>query len=500
MVFNILAKDKTGNVFGDIKGKMAAAFGAAALISFGKEAISAASDLNETQSKVAQVFGSSSDAVNAFAATAAQKLGQSKQEALDAAATFAIFGKSAGLQGPQLADFSTQLTTLAGDLASFHNTTPQEAIEAIGAALRGESEPIQKYGVLLNDATLRQEALRLGLIKTTTQALTPQQKVLAAQAVILKQTKDAQGDFARTSGGLANQQRIMAAEIENAKAKIGTGLLPVVLQFAHVLVPLVDFISKNANWVVPLVTGIVAIVGAIKAWTIVQAILDAELWANPIGVIILAITVLIGVIVLIATKTHFFQDAWAAVWGFLKGIGAWFAGPFANFFVAAWNKIVAGVKWVYNFVIGYWTFILKFITGLPGKIGNAAKNLWTGIVTAAKGAFNAIIRAWNSLDFGLHIHIPDWVPGIGGKGIDINDIIPDIPMLARGGIVTGPTLALLGEGGHPERVQPLDGSEQPATTHLVIDLQGGEDDMKRMVQKWFRTDPGFRGTVIKWVS
>ena len=90
-------------------------------------------------------------------------------------------------------------------MASFKNTSPEEAITAIGAALRGESEPIRRYGVLLDEATLKHRALALGIISTTDQALTPQQKVLAATAEIYRQTGDIQGDFTRTSEGLANR-------------------------------------------------------------------------------------------------------------------------------------------------------------------------------------------------------------------------------------------------------------------------------------------------------
>jgi hypothetical protein len=156
---------------------------------------------------------------------------------MDAAATFATFGKSAGLAGDELVTFSTDLTTLSADLASFYNTSPEQAINAIGAALRGESEPIRAYGVLLNDATLKQEAMSMGIYDGTG-ALSAQQKVLAAQQVILKQTSDAQGDFARTSGGLANQQRILTAQIENTKAMLGEALLPTVLN-------VVAFINNN---------------------------------------------------------------------------------------------------------------------------------------------------------------------------------------------------------------------------------------------------------------
>jgi hypothetical protein len=207
----------------------AAAAAGAMAIKIGVDAVKAASNLSETQSKVAVIFGESSVAIEKFAATAATKLGQSKQQALDAAATFATFGKSAGLAGDDLVGFSTELTTLSADLASFYNTSPEEAITAIGAAMRGESEPIRKYGILLNDAALKQEAMNMGIYNGTG-ALTAQQKVLAAQAVIMKQTTDAQGDFERTSGGLANQQRILAAQFENVKTTIGTALLPVVLE------------------------------------------------------------------------------------------------------------------------------------------------------------------------------------------------------------------------------------------------------------------------------
>lgn len=204
------------------------AFGVEQIIQFGKAAITAASDLGEVESKVNQIFGSGSSAVKSFADNAANSFGQSKKSALDGAATFGIFGKAAGLTGNELAKFSTDFVGLSSDLASFNNTTPEEAILAIGAALRGEAEPIRRYGVLLDDATLRQQALELGIIKTTKEALTPQQKVLAAQAAIYKQTAVAQGDFARTSGQLANQQRILTANFENFQAQIGQGLLPIV--------------------------------------------------------------------------------------------------------------------------------------------------------------------------------------------------------------------------------------------------------------------------------
>lgn len=188
------------------------------------EAISAASDLGETTNKVGVIFGDAAGQITAFADNAVQQLGQTRQTAMDAAATFAQFGKAAGLSGTDLAGFSTQLVQLSADLASFNNASPAETIAAIGAGLRGEAEPLRRFGVLLDDATLKSRAMSMGIYEGTG-TLNQQQKVLAAQAEILAQTTDAQGDFARTSDGLANTQRILTAAVEDAKAEIGTGLV-----------------------------------------------------------------------------------------------------------------------------------------------------------------------------------------------------------------------------------------------------------------------------------
>lgn len=216
-----------GAVFGKAFAIAGAAVAGAKVVDFLKGSIEQASNLAETQTKVNQIFGKDGvAAVNQFASRGAKALGQTKLEVLDAASSFGIFGKAAGLTGKDLAEFSTGFSTLSTDLASFFNTDPSQAAEAIGAALRGESEPIRQYGVLLNDATLRARAFRLGLVKTTKQALTPQQKVLAAQAEIYAQTTDAQGDFQRTSKGLANQQRILRAQFKDLQGTIGQAFLP----------------------------------------------------------------------------------------------------------------------------------------------------------------------------------------------------------------------------------------------------------------------------------
>lgn len=206
-------------------------------------AIKAASDFEEATSKVNVIFGQASKSIKDFAATAATSLGQSKQSVLDAAGAFGTFGKSAGLAGEDLALFTTDFVTLSTDLASFNNTTPEEAVQAIGAALRGESEPLRRFGVLLNDATLKSEAMRLGIYKGSG-ALTAQQKILAAQAAIYKQTGDAQGDFARTADGLANSQRTLTALFKNLQIELGQKLLPVTTNFVNSLIDIKDALDN----------------------------------------------------------------------------------------------------------------------------------------------------------------------------------------------------------------------------------------------------------------
>jgi len=193
-------------------------------VKLGVDAVNAASDLIETQNKVSVIFGESADSVMKFAETSVTALGQTETQALEAAANFAQLGKAAGLADEELVDFSTDLVTLSADLASFNNTSPQDAINAISSGLRGSAEPLRRYSVLLDDAALKAEALALGIYDGTG-ILTTQQKVLSAYEVILRQTTDAQGDFERTADGLANTQRILTAAVGDATAEIGLGLV-----------------------------------------------------------------------------------------------------------------------------------------------------------------------------------------------------------------------------------------------------------------------------------
>lgn len=188
-------------------------------------AVQKAVDLSEELSKSSIVFGEAAGQVESFARSAAD-IGLSTTAALQAAGAFGTLFRGMGQGEADAAKYSLTMTQLAADLASFNNASVQDAVGAIGAALRGESEPIRRFGVLLDDATLRQEALARGLTKDLKTALPPATRAMAAYNVIMRQTALAQGDFARTSDGLANLQRVIQAKASQTLTTVGDAFEP----------------------------------------------------------------------------------------------------------------------------------------------------------------------------------------------------------------------------------------------------------------------------------
>ena len=204
-----------------------------ALVRFGKttfdvlnRTVQVATNVAEETSKSFQVFGDSAKSIIDFA-KGASSLGLAEDQALQAAAGFGSLFKVIGSSEEEAASFSKNLTKLAADMASFNNTTVDEALIALSAGLRGESEPLKRFAVFLNEATLKQEALSAGIVKSTKGTLPPAAKALAAYNVILKQTTQQQGDFARTAGGLANLSRIVTAQATNLAGAIGKSFEPI---------------------------------------------------------------------------------------------------------------------------------------------------------------------------------------------------------------------------------------------------------------------------------
>jgi len=201
------------------------AIGVQTAAQFTNQLVQAASDLNEEITKSQKVFGDSADEIRDWSETTASSIGISQTAALQATGIFGNLFNTVGLGTQQSAEMSKSLTTLAADLASFNNASIEDTLDAIRSGLIGEAEPLRRYGVLLSEARVQQVAMQT-TGKASASALTDQEKALARYKIILQDTIPAQGDFADTSEGLANQQRIAAAEAQNLAATIGQALAP----------------------------------------------------------------------------------------------------------------------------------------------------------------------------------------------------------------------------------------------------------------------------------
>jgi len=191
-----------------------------------KPMIDKAADVEESLSKNNVVFGDSARAVEQFAQRSLQAFGVTRREALEATGVIGTLGSAMGMAEADSAKMATTLVGLAGDMASFNNASVEETLTAIQAGLRGENEPLRRFGVLLDAVTLKNKALEKGIIKNTKDALTPQAKALAAYAVILEQTQIQMGDFERTSDSATNQQKLFAGAVDDLQVAIGEMLLP----------------------------------------------------------------------------------------------------------------------------------------------------------------------------------------------------------------------------------------------------------------------------------
>jgi hypothetical protein len=192
---------------------------------------------------------------------------------------------------------------------------------------------------------------------------------------------------------------------------LGTGVGDLASGFTNFLIPAFKS-SRLATLAQAAATNVAS--AATKAFTFAQNLLKVAFLTSPIGWIVLGIGALIAVVVLIATKTTWFQTLWKNAWGWIKSAAA-----------------------------NTWEFLKK----IPGWLQSAFSKVAGFILAPYKAAFNGIARLWNSTVGGLSFTVPGWVPGIGGKGFSV----PNIPTFHSGGIVPGvvgtavPIMALAGE-------------------------------------------------------
>ena len=197
----------------------------APLGAFGVAAVRAASDAQELQSAFNATFADLSASMNEWAEVTGDALGRSTQEIQRGANAFGLYFNQAAETRAEAARMSQTFTVLAQDLASFHNTSVDDALTALRSGLSGETEPLRRFGVFLNEAAVQAQALEMGLVPVNGR-LTDQQKIMARAAIIMEATATAQGDVIRTNDSAANTLRRLSGAWEELKVKLGAQILP----------------------------------------------------------------------------------------------------------------------------------------------------------------------------------------------------------------------------------------------------------------------------------
>ena len=203
-------------------------FAGVQLFDFGRDAIFKAGDIEQSIGAVDAVFKGSAERMHEYAATASSTVGISTNAYNELAAKLGASLKNGGTSIDELGEKTNGLIQLGADLSSLYGGSRQEAIDAISAALRGEMDPIERYGISLNDAALTAKGLELG-IKKVGGSFSTQEKQLITQALLFEQSTDAQGNFSRESDTFAHKMQVASARMEDMKTKIGSALLPTVM-------------------------------------------------------------------------------------------------------------------------------------------------------------------------------------------------------------------------------------------------------------------------------
>ncbi|MFJ9313804.1 hypothetical protein ACIRN4_06385 [Pimelobacter simplex] len=203
-------------------------------LAFAKGAIEEAANLEQSVGAIESVFKRSSGQMLKWSKNAAKAVGLSKNEFNELGTLIGAQLKNGGTAMDQLAPKTNQLIKLGADLSSMFGGNTREAVEALSSALKGERDPIERYGVTLNQAKIDAEAAALGFTKVGNSFDTQAQQA-ATLSLIYKQTKDAQGNFNRETDTTAHKQQVLGARFANLKARIGKGLLPVYNQLLDIL-------------------------------------------------------------------------------------------------------------------------------------------------------------------------------------------------------------------------------------------------------------------------
>ena len=408
------ALDDTAKSVGTVDGRMgkfngamkAAAVPAAAvltgLVAIGKASFDSASALEQSAGAVESVFGTYAAQVQQHAASAAQNVGLAESQYNDLSAVLGAQLQNMGVAQGELAGQTDNLIGLGSDLAATFGGTTSDAVAALSSLMRGERDPIEKYGVSIKAADVEAKKAAMGLNGLTGEAdnaATTQ----ATLALVMEQTAGAQGAFAREANTAAGQQQRATASWENAKAALGQGLLPIVSSAAAMLAEFGTWVQENAGLVSTfavvigvLAAGVLAYNGIMAVVSTVQGVATAAQWAfnaavsaNPVMLIVLAIAALIAIIVLLVQNWDTVKAVALSVWQAITDA----VQVFLDWCAAAWQAFV-------DAHIALWNSIKDAAGKVWQAITATAKKFVDWVVGAAKSFADAHIRAWNTIKDG----------------------------------------------------------------------------------------------------
>lgn len=442
--------DNVNRITGSLVGIGAAAKGLGAVGGFFNGAVTSASDLGESINAVNVAFEDNAAEILKLSEAAATGVGLSKEEFNAAATRFSAFSQTIVGEGGDVVGTVDDITKRAADFASVYNLDVDDALAKFQSGLAGSSEPLRAFGVDLSAATVNQFAYANGIAESGSQ-LTEQQKIQARYGALLEQTAKTQGDFANTSDGLANTQRIAAAEQANLTAELGETFLPVMTELNKILKVAVSVFASLpgpvksglvifallAATIAPLIllissvaTAFSVIGPAIKSFSLItklaagaQAIFNAVMAANPIVLVTLAIAALVAGLIYFFTQTELGQEIWGKFTAFVtetaKAVGKFIVDTFKklgefvedtienikNFAEAAWNAILAFTKAIFNGIRRYFetifkiyktifTTVIDFIRDVVEKGWNFLKDTTSRIFNTIKDIFSNI---WGSI-------------------------------------------------------------------------------------------------------
>ena len=459
----------------------------APLLFAGKEMVSAASDMEENLNKVDVAFGKSAENVKKWSDNATQSFGLSKNQALEAASLYGDMATSMGITQKDAAEMATTLAGLSGDLASFKNIGIDQAMTALNGVFTGETESLKMLGVVMTEVNLKEFANSLGLVYDE---MSQNEKVQLRYNYVLEKTKNAQGDYARTSDGTANSMRTMEASTENLSASLGQHLLPIITpiiqkftEIVEVFGNLPDGMQKTIIVVGLLIVALgplLTVAGSVISilGTLLPLISGLSFSFNPVilavGAAIASLLLLIAnwdtVMVAMQEFDDFLQNVFAIdfteifgpvlgetlnaffqnvenIWNSVKQIFSGIIDFITGVFTGDWEKAWTGIKDIFG---GIWELLVSVIR-IPI---NAIIGLINGLISGVCLGINTVIKALNSINF----TIPEWVPAFGGKSIGFNltqITAPRIPYLATGAVIppNAPFLAMLGDQRHGNNIE-----------------------------------------------